>query len=55
VPLWNFWQTVQDLPNGGLKQETDVKDLYLTDEGLAIHRYTALQALDAVWRQLNQP
>jgi hypothetical protein len=55
IPLWNFWQTVQDLPNGGLKPETDVAELYLTDEGLEVHRYSALQALDTVWRQVITP
>jgi hypothetical protein len=50
LPLWNFWASVQNLPNNGLKQGSD---MYLTDEGLAIHRMGALQALDAIWRALK--
>lgn len=53
IPLWNFWSMVQSLPNSGLIPDVEGwENVYLTDEGLEIHRYTALQALDAVWRQL---
>lgn len=55
IPIWNFWSTVQELPNGGLKSETEVADLYLTDEGLEVHRNSALRAIDSVWRQLITP
>jgi hypothetical protein len=50
LPLWNFWASVQHLPNHGLKIE-DSK--YLTEDGEEIHRMGALKALDAVWRGLN--
>jgi hypothetical protein len=53
IPFWNFWAAVDDLPNRGL-YTSDLApfqgDLYLTDEAVAIHRLTALQALDAVRR-----
>jgi hypothetical protein len=52
VPLWNFWAAVSDLPNNGVgmkKGEEFLGEIYLSDEGLERHRYTALQALEAVW------
>lgn len=55
IPLWNFWGAVQDLPNGGLREEQEVADIYLTDEGLEIHRVSGLQALQTVYSQLTQP
>lgn len=55
IPIWNFWKAVQELPNGGLKNESDVVDLYLTDEGLQVHRYSALEAIDSVWWQVKSP
>jgi hypothetical protein len=55
LPLWNFWRAVQGLPNGGLIPDiTGWENVYLTEEGLELHRYTALQALDAVWRQMQE-
>lgn len=51
VPLWNFWRAAQTLPGGGLDENRD--KIYLTDEGLALHRASALQALDALRRQLQ--
>jgi hypothetical protein len=58
VPFWNFWAAVDDLPNRGLYTRPDAVyqgDLYLTDEAAAIHRLSALQALDAVWRAVREP
>jgi len=52
VPLWNFWAAVSDLPNNGVgvkKGEEFLGEIYLSEEGLERHRYTALQALSAVW------
>ena len=45
LPLWNFFASVQHLPNNGMKDE-----MYLSDEALILHRNGALEALDAVWR-----
>jgi hypothetical protein len=58
IPFWNFWATLSSLENRGLYTRADVPlqgDLYLTDEALAIHRLSALQALDAVWRAVTAP
>jgi len=52
VPLWNFWAAVTDLPDHGLfvKKGYEIQgEIYLSEEGLARHRYTALQALAVVW------
>ena len=65
LPLWNFWRAVQSLPNQGL----DEGGFHLTLSGLEIpndftnsrnmrqgwpnRNLTALQVIDAVWRQLN--
>ncbi len=53
LPVWNFYRAASALPNNGLKQAPDNHNIYLTDEGLELHRYSALQALDSVWRQLT--
>jgi hypothetical protein len=53
LPLWNFWPVTADLPDRGLytkKIDAHLGDIYLTEEALKRHRYTALLALDAVWR-----
>jgi hypothetical protein len=53
LPLWNFWPVTEDLPNRGLytkEIDSHLGDIYLTEEALQRHRYTALLALDAVWR-----
>lgn len=53
IPFWNFWAAVDGLPNRGLYTRDDAEyqgDLYFTDEAVAVHRLTALQALDAVRR-----
>jgi hypothetical protein len=56
IPFWNFWAAVKDLPNRGLYTREDAKyqgDLYLTPDAVAIHRLSALQALDTVWRAVT--
>lgn len=53
LPLWNFWQVVKDLPNRGLytrATERRLGAIYLTDQALALRRFSALRLLDAVWR-----
>lgn len=61
VPLWNFWQAVQGLPNSGLISD----NYHLTwgqayfDSAESLQRgwqwrnLTALQTLDAVWRAVR--
>lgn len=51
LPLWNFWRAAQDLPNAGLDSERN--EVYLTKLGLQLHRFSALQALDSVWRAVR--
>lgn len=54
LPLWNFWATVQDLPDGGLLPAEDFLGTWkLSEEAQAIHRLSALEALDAVWQQVS--
>jgi hypothetical protein len=58
LSLWNFWAAVDGLPNRGLYTLTGLEsqgDLYLTEAAQAIHRLTALQALDSAWRALGTP
>jgi hypothetical protein len=50
LPVWNFWRTVQHLPNGGMEKDSR---MYLSTEGLDVHRDSGLEALDAVWRGLQ--
>ena len=53
IPVWNFYRAASALVNHGLKHSPDDHDIYLTNEGLELLRYSALQALDSVWRQLT--
>jgi hypothetical protein len=53
LPLWNFWPVTGDLPNRGLytkKIDRYLGDIYLTEEALSLHRFSALQVMNAVWR-----
>jgi len=53
VPLWNFWAATGDLPNRGLYTKTSephLGDIYLNEDGLQRHRFTALETLDVVRR-----
>lgn len=50
LPVWNFWAAVQNLSNGGLDSNSTWE---LSDEAKEIHRLSALQALDAVWRAVK--
>lgn len=56
VPLWNFWASVKDQPNHDLYTKPIDKhlgDIYLNDDGLERHRFTGLEALDAVRRAVG--
>ena len=50
LPLWNFWASVQDLPNHGMLYNSN---MYLSSAGLAVHQQDALKVLDFVWRELQ--
>ena len=51
LPLWNFWATVQDLPNGGL--DKDRENVYLNYQGWDIRNLSALELLDSLRQQLT--
>jgi hypothetical protein len=52
VPLWNFWLAVQPLPAHGLDWESDPSGFQLTEAGFYMRGFTALQVLDALWREI---
>jgi hypothetical protein len=51
LPVWNFWASVQDLPNHGLPEDTQME---LTEAAYAIHRRDGLIVLDTVYRALRE-
>jgi hypothetical protein len=61
IPLWNFWLAVQPLPNQGLLEDgfhlTHGANFYDNPNNLKqawpVRNLTALQVIDAAWRQLN--
>lgn len=62
LPLWNFWLAVQQSPTRGLSEDgfhlTYARDFYddpaRLEAGWPIRNLSALEALDAVWRALNE-
>jgi hypothetical protein len=54
LPMWNFWASVQDLVSHGLTFDYQGRLAYLTIEARDLHRHTALQVLDKVWRAVIQ-
>ncbi len=50
LPLWNFWATVQELPNTGL--DKDRENVYLNYLGWDARNLSALELLDSLHRQL---
>jgi hypothetical protein len=51
LPLWNFWRAIQGLPNHGLDEGRNGN--YLSTAAWDVRGFTALQALDTLWRQLD--
>jgi hypothetical protein len=60
VPLWDYWASLQDLPEKGLSEDgvhpgwavpADFKPYFL-QYGMTMRNLTALQALDAIWREV---
>jgi hypothetical protein len=57
IPLWNFWASVQDVPNGGLDEDefhlswarNFFNDQTVFEFGWPWRNLTALQAIDTVW------
>ena len=57
LPVWNFYAAVSDLPEHGVSTKVGEEFLgiiYLVPEALELHRFTALQALDAVWNGVKK-
>lgn len=61
LPLWNFWAAIQTLPNHGLQPDQehlsygppDFADDQAMQTAWTIRNFTALQALNAVWRAVR--
>jgi len=60
IPLWNFWLAVQPLPNHGLQDDgfhltglDNFSNIMNRKHAWPVRNLTALQAIDAVWCQLN--
>jgi hypothetical protein len=52
LPLWNFWASIQDLPNHGI-DDARPEGNYLTREAWEVRSITGLQVLDVVWNDLK--
>ena len=53
IPLWNYWAEALILPDHGVYTKDGqggLGDVYLTDQAILLYRFSALQALDSVWR-----
>ncbi|MCB2180288.1 hypothetical protein KQH54_04125 [bacterium] len=56
LPMWNFWATTADLPDNGLiyhAGEEFLGRIYFSDEVKVIHRISALEVLDSMWRTVT--
>jgi hypothetical protein len=65
VPLWNFWLSVQDLPDKGLLDDmehlttisylnfTDFSRPHALENGMQMKNLTALQVLYFLWQELE--
>ena len=56
IPLWNFWKTTSHLPDNGLEiraGEENLGRIYFNEEVKNIHRISALETLDTVWRAFD--
>ncbi|MDO9084962.1 MAG: hypothetical protein Q7U53_02040 [Anaerolineaceae bacterium] len=63
IPLWNFWLAVQPITSRGLQKDgfhlthglNDFSSSFQLKRGWVQRNLTALQVLDAVWRDLQTP
>lgn len=63
LPFWNLWRAVKDLPNGGLQEDgahmtwapNNFDNKFDMRAGWPNRNLTALQVLDMIWRQLQEP
>lgn len=62
LPLWNFWLAIQPLPNHGLQSDLehltygvpDFDNAKAMQTAWTVRNLTALQVLDAVWRDVSR-
>ncbi|MCH7663238.1 MAG: hypothetical protein IH859_05130, partial [Chloroflexi bacterium] len=52
LPMWNFWALAQTLPDKGINWERDETGFYITYQAWSERSFSALQVIDALWRQL---
>lgn len=52
IPLWNFWRACQSLAYQGIDPDRD--GFHITTEAWTVRSFTALEALDAVWRSVRE-
>jgi hypothetical protein len=52
LPLWNFWASVQPLPNQGMDMERN-DGFHIAPAAWSMRSITALESLDHVWQSLN--
>jgi hypothetical protein len=53
IPLWNFWASIQDLPDHGLDDAREDSN-YLTPDAWDRRSFTGLRVLDRVWHFVTQ-
>jgi hypothetical protein len=53
LPLWNFWAAAEALPNMGLDE--DRENVYLNHQGWDVRNQSALELLDHLRQNLNNP
>jgi hypothetical protein len=54
LPLWNFWLAAQYLPGNGIDWDRDSRGFHITIEAWGERSFTALKALDALWRAASE-
>ena len=53
APLWNFWRAAQQLHDKGIDWARDADGFHITVRGWEVRSFTALQTLDALWREVR--
>ncbi len=53
IPLWNFWRTVQHMPNQGIDPVESGGSIYLVPAAWDIKSYSGLEILDQIWSSLQ--
>ena len=53
IPLWNFWRAVQPLKDHGIDFARDPQGFHITTDAWNVRSYTALKAIDAVWKGIS--